>query len=134
MRIGIEAQRIFRKNKHGMDYVVLQEIKDLQKIDKNNEYFVFVAPGEDVWSPDSGLITFTVDFNQMANNDGRYLQGNGHGVILCNHGGGHQIQLNEQSAAALIKFLKEHPMTAQPSPYAEDMPQTFVDLNCVFQH
>ena len=26
MRIGIEAQRIFRKNKHGMDYVVLQEI------------------------------------------------------------------------------------------------------------
>lgn len=47
MRIGIEAQRIFRKNKHGMDYVVLQEIKELQKIDTQNEYFVFVAPGED---------------------------------------------------------------------------------------
>ena len=47
MRIGIEAQRIFRKNKHGMDYVVLQEIKELQKMDKKNEYFVFVAPGED---------------------------------------------------------------------------------------
>ena len=47
MRIGIEAQRIFRKNKHGMDYVVLQEIKELQKIDTKNEYFVFVAPGED---------------------------------------------------------------------------------------
>ena len=47
MRIGIEAQRIFRKNKHGMDYVVLEEIKQLQKIDKKNEYFVFVAPGED---------------------------------------------------------------------------------------
>ena len=27
MRIGIEAQRIFRKNKHGMDYVVLEEIR-----------------------------------------------------------------------------------------------------------
>ncbi len=47
MRIGIEAQRIFRKNKHGMDYVVLQEIKELQKMDLKNEYFVFVAPGED---------------------------------------------------------------------------------------
>ena len=47
MRIGIEAQRIFRKNKHGMDYVVLQEIKELQQIDTENEYFVFVAPGED---------------------------------------------------------------------------------------
>ena len=47
MRIGIEAQRIFRKNKHGMDYVVLEEIKELQKSDNRNEYFVFVAPGED---------------------------------------------------------------------------------------
>lgn len=47
MRIGIEAQRIFRKNKHGMDYVVLEEIRELQKIDTRNEYFVFVAPGND---------------------------------------------------------------------------------------
>lgn len=47
MRIGIEAQRIFRKNKHGMDYVVLQEIKELQRMDTSNEYFVFVKPGED---------------------------------------------------------------------------------------
>lgn len=47
MRIGIEAQRIFRKNKHGMDYVVLQEIKEIQQLDTENEYFVFVAPGED---------------------------------------------------------------------------------------
>ena len=47
MRIGIEAQRVFRRNKHGMDYVVLQEIKELQKLDTKNEYFVFVAPGVD---------------------------------------------------------------------------------------
>ena len=47
MRIGIEAQRVFRKNKHGMDYVVLEEIKELQKMDAKNDYFVFVAPGED---------------------------------------------------------------------------------------
>ena len=47
MKIGIEAQRIFRKNKHGMDYVVLQEIIELQHIDHVNEYYVFVKPGED---------------------------------------------------------------------------------------
>ena len=47
MRIGIEAQRIFRKNKHGMDYVVLQEIIELQKMDHRNEYYIFVASGPD---------------------------------------------------------------------------------------
>ena len=47
MKIGIEAQRIFRTNKHGMDYVVLQEILHLQQIDHENEYFVFVKPGDD---------------------------------------------------------------------------------------
>ena len=53
MRIGIEAQRIFRTNKHGMDYVVLEEIKELQNSDIRNEYFVFVAPGEDRCLKDS---------------------------------------------------------------------------------
>lgn len=47
MRIGIEAQRIFRRNKHGMDYVVLQEIRELQKMDTENEYFVYVKSGND---------------------------------------------------------------------------------------
>ncbi len=53
MKIGIEAQRIFRQNKHGMDYVVLQEILELQKMDHHNEYFVFVAPGPDVCVKDT---------------------------------------------------------------------------------
>ena len=47
MIIGIEAQRIFRRNKHGMDYVVLQEIKELQQMDLENQYYVFVKPGDD---------------------------------------------------------------------------------------
>lgn len=47
MKIGIEAQRIFRKNKHGMDYVVLQEVKELQRMKTPHEFFVFVKPGED---------------------------------------------------------------------------------------
>lgn len=31
MRIAIEAQRIFRTNKHGMDFVALESIRELQK-------------------------------------------------------------------------------------------------------
>ena len=56
MKIGIEAQRIFRKNKHGMDYVVLQEILQLQQIDQENEYFVFVKPGPDRCVKDSSHV------------------------------------------------------------------------------
>jgi len=47
MRIGIEAQRIFRKKKHGMDMVALELIRNLQKIDTENEYVIFVSPDEE---------------------------------------------------------------------------------------
>ncbi len=47
MVIGIEAQRIFRKKKHGMDMVALMLIKELQKIDHVNQYYIFVKPDED---------------------------------------------------------------------------------------
>lgn len=47
MKIAIEAQRIFRPNKHGMDFVALETIRELQKIDKENEYYIFVSPGSD---------------------------------------------------------------------------------------
>ncbi|TAJ13938.1 glycosyltransferase family 1 protein [Marinilabiliaceae bacterium JC017] len=53
MKIAIEGQRLFRKNKHGMDFVALQLIRNLQKIDQENEYFVFVKPGEDVCLEDT---------------------------------------------------------------------------------
>lgn len=48
MKIAIEAQRIFRKDKHGMDFVALETIRELQKRQDGNEYFILVAPGEDV--------------------------------------------------------------------------------------
>lgn len=47
MKIGIEAQRIFRPDKHGMDFVILEVLRQLQLRDDRNEYFVFVAPGPD---------------------------------------------------------------------------------------
>jgi len=47
MKIGIEAQRIFREKKHGMDMVALELIRNLQSIDKENEYLIFVKPDVD---------------------------------------------------------------------------------------
>ncbi len=47
MKIAIEGQRLFRTKKHGMDMVALELINELQKIDTENEYVVFVKPDED---------------------------------------------------------------------------------------
>ncbi len=47
MRIGIEAQRLFRARKHGMDIVALELIRHLQQLDTQHEYIVFVRPGPD---------------------------------------------------------------------------------------
>ena len=47
MRIGIEGQRLLREKKHGMDMVALELIRNLQVIDKKNDYTIFVKPGED---------------------------------------------------------------------------------------
>ena len=47
MKIGIEGQRLYRKKKHGMDMVALELIKNLQKIDTQNEYVIFVKPDDD---------------------------------------------------------------------------------------
>lgn len=47
MRIGIEGQRLFRKEKHGMDIVAMELIKALQLLDSENEYFIFVKDGDD---------------------------------------------------------------------------------------
>lgn len=47
MRIGIEAQRLFRHKKHGMDIVALELIRALQKLDTENQYFIFVKEDED---------------------------------------------------------------------------------------
>jgi glycosyltransferase involved in cell wall biosynthesis len=57
MRIGIEAQRIFRKKKHGMDIVALELIRHLQQLDKTNEYVVFAKEDED-----DGVIAETGNF------------------------------------------------------------------------
>lgn len=47
MRIGIEAQRIFRAHKHGMDNAAVSLINALALVDRKNQYFIFVNDGPD---------------------------------------------------------------------------------------
>jgi glycosyltransferase involved in cell wall biosynthesis len=47
MTIAIEAQRISRKKKHGMDIVAIELIKQLQLLDKENQYLIFIKDDED---------------------------------------------------------------------------------------
>ncbi len=47
MKIAIEGQRLYRVKKHGMDMVALELIKELQKLDTENEYVIFVKPDSD---------------------------------------------------------------------------------------
>jgi glycosyltransferase involved in cell wall biosynthesis len=47
MKIGIEAQRIFRKKKHGMDIVAIELIRQLQIINTPHQFVVFVKDDED---------------------------------------------------------------------------------------
>ncbi|MEH6680484.1 MAG: glycosyltransferase family 1 protein [Sediminicola sp.] len=67
MRIGIEAQRLFRPHKHGMDRVALELIKNLQLLDKENEYFIFVKP-----DTDDAAIAETENFNIVEIKGGWY--------------------------------------------------------------
>ena len=67
MKIGIEGQRIFRKKKHGMDIVALELIRNLQLIDTENEYFIFVKPDED-----NTILTETPNFKIIELKGGFY--------------------------------------------------------------
>ena len=58
MKIAIEAQRLYRKDKHGMDFVILELIRELQKTDLTNDYFIYTAPGKDRCLTSSGNFTF----------------------------------------------------------------------------
>jgi glycosyltransferase involved in cell wall biosynthesis len=69
MKIGIEGQRLFRKKKHGMDMVALELIRELQKIDHENEYFIFIKPDED-----DSVLKETLNFKIVKLDGGSYPQ------------------------------------------------------------
>lgn len=47
MRIGIEAQRLLRTKKHGIDVVALNLLRHLPAADPKNEYILFTRNGDD---------------------------------------------------------------------------------------
>jgi glycosyltransferase involved in cell wall biosynthesis len=47
MKIGIEAQRIYRTGKHGMEVVALELIGQIRQLDTTNQYLLFAADGPD---------------------------------------------------------------------------------------
>lgn len=47
MKIGVDAQRLFRPKKHGMEIVSLEILRSLQTTHTNNQYEVFVKKDED---------------------------------------------------------------------------------------
>jgi glycosyltransferase involved in cell wall biosynthesis len=67
MKIGIEAQRIFRTKKHGMDMVALELIRNLQLIDSENEYILFIKP-----DTDNKVIKESANFRIVKLNGGFY--------------------------------------------------------------
>lgn len=69
MKIGIEGQRLFREKKHGMDMVALELIRNLQKIDTENQYYIFVKP--DV---DNGCLKESSNFKIIELEGGSYPQ------------------------------------------------------------
>jgi glycosyltransferase involved in cell wall biosynthesis len=48
MRIGIEAQRLLRKKKFGIDIVALNLLRNITAADPRNEYILFTRNGDDV--------------------------------------------------------------------------------------
>ncbi|AXJ00305.1 Glycosyltransferase involved in cell wall bisynthesis [Cyclonatronum proteinivorum] len=56
-RVAIEAQRIFRPKKHGMDMVALETVRQLIELQPEGyEFFVFVKPDDDVCVTSSGCV------------------------------------------------------------------------------
>lgn len=56
-RVAIEAQRIFRPKKHGMDMVALETVRQLIELQPEGfEFFVFVKPDKDVCVTSKGCV------------------------------------------------------------------------------
>ena len=67
MTIGIEAQRLFRRKKHGMEIVALEVIRQMQQIDHTNNYIVFAKKDED-----ENCIEKTANFSINTDSDASY--------------------------------------------------------------
>ncbi|MEJ7626049.1 MAG: glycosyltransferase family 1 protein [Ferruginibacter sp.] len=67
MVIGIEAQRLFRRKKHGMEIVALEIIRQLQLLDHKNQYIIYSKKDEDI-----NCISPTANFSINAESEASY--------------------------------------------------------------
>ncbi|MBW2458148.1 MAG: hypothetical protein JRI68_26830 [Deltaproteobacteria bacterium] len=73
----------------------------------------------------------TIHFDAFAANDQVYLNGLGHDVVLCDHGGGHTAPAAGMMPAQMIQFFRDHPRGTVDSPYASGLPGDF-SSSCAF--
>lgn len=65
---------------------------------------------------------YTMSFYEFALSDHGFLRDAGHGVVVCEHQGGHTAPGNV-SPATVIEFFAAHPLGLGTSPWASDPPQ-----------
>jgi poly(3-hydroxybutyrate) depolymerase len=78
------------------------------------------APGLVIWGGPSDVAIW--DFDAAAKSTIQTLRGNGHFVIQCNHGLGHDW--SDEMNPFLYRFLEDHPRGVKPDPYAGGLPTT----------
>ncbi|MBI5500081.1 MAG: hypothetical protein HY907_07540 [Deltaproteobacteria bacterium] len=71
-------------------------------------------------------------FDQMAQSDADWLNGFGHDVLVCDHGGGHAAPVAGFGADQIVRFFADHPLGTIDSPYAAGLPAGLPSY-CVFQ-
>ncbi len=116
MKIGIEAQDLFREKKYGREMFILELVKNLQTIDTRNDYVIFVKPGMD-----NACVQETMNFkivevkgsppaywDQMALN--RAVRNEGCDVLHCTGG-----TAPLRCTAPLILNLNENPGKLAPA-------------------
>ena len=92
--------------------------------DVSHRYVQFIAHGDvtDTYGP---ILGYSLKFNEFAASDTQFLNERGHDIILCNHGGGHDIPASMQNFA-VVRFFADHPFQVEDSRYAtEGLPSEF---------
>jgi hypothetical protein len=107
------------------DWVVIWP--DLETANKYVQVISYGGP-QDQWGQPGFIM---INFGDFANNDATYLNGLGHDVILCNHGGKHNPDYS-MGVTRVLAFFRDHPLGTAVSPYAAALPVGWPDY-CAYK-
>ena len=93
---------------------------DLVTDNKYPQVLVHGSHSQDVWM---GVI----NFHNMNVNDQGWLNGLGHDVVICNHGGGHNDWPSSFDVHQYVEFFADHPKGTFDSPYMAGLPGDYPD-------